>query len=150
MAEEKLKPYLLAVAVKMAKFVDLPEFKIEINLDETVTAEQYFAVINKTIAAGIWNSDLSMEVQEKIHRLEILFDGTTHCLSRRFTTRSSSGSMVDSRVEMMHSEIKSDQAIRLKIRRQPDRLFTEKFVAVSDYAELPMEIVHRCIKRKKH
>ena len=41
MAEEKLKPYLLAVAVKMAKFVDLPEFKIEINLDETVTAEQY-------------------------------------------------------------------------------------------------------------
>ena len=91
-----------------------------------------------------------MEVQEKIHRLEILFDGTTHCLSRRFTTRSSSGSTVDSRVEMMHSEIKSDQAIRLKIRRQPDRLFTEKFVAVSDYAELPMEIVHRCIKRKKH
>ena len=41
MEEEKLKPYLLAVAVKMAKFVDLPEFKIEINLDETVTAEQY-------------------------------------------------------------------------------------------------------------
>ena len=36
MAEEKLKPYLLAVAVKMAKFVDVPEFKIEINIKETV------------------------------------------------------------------------------------------------------------------
>ena len=110
----------------MAKLVDLPEFKIEINSMQS-KAEQYFAVINKTIAAGIWNSDLSMEVQEKIHRLEILFDGT-HCLSRRFTTSSSSGSTVDSRVEMMHSEIKSDQSIRLKIRRQPDRLFKEKFV----------------------
>ena len=29
MAEEKLKPYLLAVAVKMAKFVDLPVFRCD-------------------------------------------------------------------------------------------------------------------------
>ena len=49
----------------------------------------------------------------------------------------------------MHSEIKSDQSIRLKIRRQPDRLFKEKFVAIPEYDALPMEIVHRLYQKKK-
>ena len=46
-----------------SRIVELPEFTIEINHDAAVTAEQYFAAMNKTIAAGIWNTELSQMIE---------------------------------------------------------------------------------------
>ena len=89
--ESTVKPYLLGVAVNNARFrvqgqpVNVKELKIQMDPDQPVTADQYFDAMNRIIAAGLFNSQLSKVVQEKIHRFEILMTGENHCLSRRFT-----------------------------------------------------------------
>jgi hypothetical protein len=122
--EEKVKPYLLGVAVNSAKFrvqgqtVNAKELKIQITPDRPVKAEQYFEVMNRIIAAGLFNRQLSERVQAKIHRFEILMTGDNHCLSRRFTNQARP-SISDGMVEMMHASITADQAIRNRVKRQP-------------------------------